>query len=212
MYPFLGLVFLFGGRVHSFYNPFNTVVGGCTKYGQPQQHAHHFISGQRPYQGLSGEIFEQHLSSSMSVHWLGKDVGNKRIRQKLDENSAVMVNNVYSYRDHQSQKLPQSLQFIGSWCKPSNPPSPNPQLREIESNTAWFNRSNNSVLHCGYHSLFYLLHFSCVNNVLPTETAPGWPKLQREWPWVMWNKSKNWDFNNKTHYSVDKVFQRYSEV
>lgn len=71
-YPFLGLVFLFGGGIHRFYNPLDAVIGGCTEYGQAQQHAHHFISGQGPYQGLPGQIFEQHPCWLVSVHELDK--------------------------------------------------------------------------------------------------------------------------------------------
>lgn len=85
IYPFLGLVFLFGGRVHSFYNPFDAEVGCCTKDGQPQQHAHHFVSGQGPHKGLSWEIFKQHLCWPMSVHWLDKDGRNWGIKKAKQE-------------------------------------------------------------------------------------------------------------------------------
>lgn len=71
-YPFLGLALLFGCRIHSVYNPFDAVVGGCTKDSQPHQHAHHFIPGQRPQQGLSGKIFQQHLCW-LSLHWLHEE-------------------------------------------------------------------------------------------------------------------------------------------
>lgn len=134
MYPFLGLVFLFGGWVHSFYNPLNAVVGGCTKYGQAQQHAHHFISGQGPYQGLSGEIFKQHLCWLASVHWLDKDVGNRRIMQKLKENNVFTVSNAHSYTDHQSQKLP--LQVCNLFQAGAS------IARLI---AGWFNRSHHSI-------------------------------------------------------------------
>ena len=69
-YPFLGLTFLFRGRVHGLHHPFDAVVCSCTKDGQPHQHAKHFISGQRPEQGLSGEIFQKHIYRLLSGHWL----------------------------------------------------------------------------------------------------------------------------------------------
>lgn len=100
-YPFLGLVFLLVGRIHSLYNPFDAVVGGCTKDGQPQQHAHHFIPGQRPHQGLSGKIFKQHLCWLLSVHWLDKETENRGMRQTLTGRT------LYSYSDTTCKK----------WCK-----------------------------------------------------------------------------------------------
>lgn len=69
-YPFHGL-FLPGRRgIQGIYDPFDAVICGSTKYGQAQQEADHFVPGQGPYEGVSGQIFEHHPNWLLSVHWL----------------------------------------------------------------------------------------------------------------------------------------------